>query len=312
VTFSSTPVWSVDTDRIRGTLDAIHEALQRPQVPVRAPSSLTLDVDHTRITATLNTLLDILNRRNLNASCTNWSMVPSPPGRDLVEHLHALMRSWKKRVGAIIGPQKGRLLDLLAQPIPDLLGVIQKAGDENAHSDVLRWLLDPREAKTIAPAALTKLVSFLDGEDKDKWQATIRQAIDKDSISVHREYIFGLESPCLDSRDRIDIVIRGPDFVLAIENKISSPEHEGQTAAYWRWLSTLPVRHAGFFLTPLGIEPECEKFNRLSYLQLLACLLEAPPGATNTAEQVMLAGYVKTLAGYVLRREIHTAKWEEL
>jgi hypothetical protein len=34
---------------------------------------------------------------------------------------------------------------LLGDPAPDLLGVIRREDDENSHSDVLRWLLDPRE-----------------------------------------------------------------------------------------------------------------------------------------------------------------------
>jgi hypothetical protein len=43
-------------------------------------------------------------------------------------------------------------------------------------------------------------------------------------------------------------------------------------------------------------------------MDLLACLLEGVAGhAVDSAEEVVLASYVKTLAGYVLRTELRAA-----
>jgi len=52
----------------------------------------------------------------------------------------------------------------------------------------------------------------------DEWAAAVTAALRIDCVTVRREYTLGLEWQAF-GLDRIDLVISGPDFVIAIENK---------------------------------------------------------------------------------------------
>lgn len=207
-----------------------------------------------------------------------------------------------------LGASKADLLrDLLALPAPDPLSMLGRCGDENAHSDVLRWLLSPRTAPTIAPATLVALTSSLD--TPDLWRAAIEDGVATGSISVRREIKLGRESGHRSALDRIDLLVSGPGFLLAIENKIWSLEHGYQTQIYSSWLDEMrSVRlRCGLFLSPTGMPASCSSFRPLSYLGLVAALLEAPlHGGVGAEERLVLAGYLKSLAASVLRFELST------
>jgi len=145
-------------------------------------------------------------------------------------------------------------------------------------------------------------------DDSEEWRRALSAAFSSDTLSVRREYVFGRE--WLGSRDleRIDLAITGPGFTIAIENKLWSSEHDHQTDTYWGWLQSLPGLRAGIFLTPRGSAASCPFFRPMSYLTLLRSLLEAPRiGPIGDAEELVLAGYVKTLAAGVLRTELRIA-----
>jgi hypothetical protein len=127
-------------------------------------------------------------------------------------------------------------------------------------------------------------------------------AIRRGSVSVRREFVFGREWTPDTSRDRIDLIVSGPGFMLAIENKLWSLEHDGQTTAYWSWLQTLrePLR-GGLFLTPAGTPAASPSFKAISYLDLLGCLLSSTE--RTAAEDIVLAAYLRTLGTRVLREE---------
>jgi hypothetical protein len=215
----------------------------------------------------------------------------------------ALHRDLPAKLGA---DKLAVLRQYLQLPAPSVLDVFDKSTDENAHSDVLRWLLDPNKAPVIAPAALCGIVNMLD--DPPNWRKRILDAISDQCLSVRRERVLAKEGGASDDKDRIDLLISGPDFIIALENKIGSPEHEGQTADYWAWLERRrPLHTAGIFLTPLGLPPRCLQFKRMSYFDMLVCLLEGPlQGGVKPREGVVLAGYLKTLADHVLGFELRS------
>jgi hypothetical protein len=117
-----------------------------------------------------------------------------------------------------------------------------------------------------------------------------------------------------------------PRFVLAVENKVLAREHGEQTRRYWDWLSKLaPVStnpgqdqstkpgqfqshlkflSAGLFLSPSGFPPASGHFKALSYLELLSCFLEDLRATPTREEELVLSGYVKTLAAGILRSEL--------
>jgi hypothetical protein len=209
---------------------------------------------------------------------------------------------WVRRTKDRLGEAKLlRLKDLLEVPSAEFLDVIQRTRDENTHSQVLRWLLDPRSAPGVAPSALRRLVSGLD--DSSLWRASLDRALENDLVSVKREFTIGREWGG-DELDRIDLVISGPGFLLAIENKTQSMEGRSQTLAYWRWLSSLPGLRAGVFLTPTGVVADCPDFKPFSYLDLLDCLLDDPGVPLEEEENVVLSSYLRTLKNHILRIEL--------
>ena len=131
----------------------------------------------------------------------------------------------------------------------------------------------------MAPAALHRLCTHIASSTLDaaacatateEWQRRVRRAIDDDVLSIRREYVYGREWEGSGRLDRIDLVILGPGFTIAIENKVRAGEHNEQTRAYWAWLDThRNKRHfnevepraiagsdhliAGLFLSPNGI-----------------------------------------------------------
>jgi hypothetical protein len=135
----------------------------------------------------------------------------------------------------------------------------------------------------------------------------VERAIRLNAVSVRREVRLGREAADLAAGDRIDVLISGPDFMLAIENKIWSPEHETQTETYARWLRSLSAGAltAGIFLTPRGHPARCAEFQPLSYIELVPLLLdEAAVRRATVLERSVLSGYLKALASHVLQHEL--------
>jgi hypothetical protein len=195
------------------------------------------------------------------------------------------------------------LRSLLSHSVPDLLHILGKTEEENTHSDIIRWFLDPREAKVIAPAALHGLVERL--RYPAKWHGVISAAIRQHALSVRREHAVQMEEVDGEDQGRIDLLISGPGFRMIIENKVGSDEHDNQTDRYWRWLERQRGLTAGIFLSPVGFPARNANFKALSYTELLICLLEGPLQThIEGIEEAALASYVKTLAAGILRQEL--------
>jgi hypothetical protein len=188
-----------------------------------------------------------------------------------------------------------------------VLRILGREDDENSHSDLIAWLLHPRRAPTVAPAALHGLVERL--ALPADWIAKIDRNVAKQLISVRREVVLGREFADSDDLCRIDIVISGPDFVLAIENKVWSREHGDQTQAYWGWLKPMRCLRGGIFLSPGGLTASCPDFKSVSYLEMISLLLDGPSDSDMTpGEEIVLASYLKTLARHILPIEMRAVR----
>jgi hypothetical protein len=295
--------WLVDPTRLRVTLDAIRQSLPQEHV-VAGPE--VLFADRTRVLESVSMVLDKL--RQLAGKGTVPGVVEEYRSREQAESLTRLLldlqHGWERRVAVKLGPKKLEILKrLMGRSVPDFLHLLGRERDENTNSSVLAWLLDPRHAPTLALPALCALAKFLD--ETVTWSRLFTQAVASSCLSVKREYTIAREWTAEDSTDRPDLVVSGPGFVLCLENKVSAREHSGQTAGYWRWLSQVTGLRGGLFLSPAGLAPDSEGFRPVSYMDLLACLLEGVADhAVDSAEEVVLASYVKTLAGHVLRTEL--------
>jgi hypothetical protein len=198
------------------------------------------------------------------------------------------------------------LYRLLGSPAPDVLRMLGREDDENSHSDLIAWLLSPKRAPTVAKHALFALTEKL--EKREEWRKCIDAAVAADLISVRREMLIGRELAGSDDLCRVDIVVSGPRFVLAIENKVWSREHWDQTTLYWSWLEPMTCLRAGLFLSPSGITASCPAFGPVSYVGLVSALLEGPANSSiSPAEEIVLSSYLKTLQRYILPVEIKAA-----
>lgn len=233
--------------------------------------------------------------------------------RWLSEFLPRLHAARESRLQRVLGPGKLEVLRrYLSLPGGDLLGVLGRERSENAHSDLLRWLMDPVSAPSVAPCLLRKLIDRL--EPRDGWRERLERGLAARSITVRREVYLGVEMGSIEAKDRVDLLVASTDFLLAIENKVGTQEHDDQTETYADWLESAPpdVLKGGLFLTVGGERAASARFKGVVYMDVLDGLLEAPlRGALGPIEEWVLSGYVKTLGDHVLREEIGSSRLRE-
>jgi hypothetical protein len=303
--------WSVDAGTLRDVLDRLRDGLDAPLVVHRSSDALVHD--KAAIATSLKAVLAKLDATDLGASQALSGLVREfQPAQQIVQ-LRALVGSlqeaWRRRVATFLGEKKiALIMRLLASPAPDLLRILGREDDENSHSDLIAWLLNPARAPVVAPAALHGLVERL--ALPAEWIAKIDRNVAKQLVSVRREIVIARElADDFDNLRRIDIVVSGPDFVLAIENKVWTGEHTDQTAAYWEWLEPLTCLRGGILLSPSGATASCPEFKSVSYLDLVSLLLEgAVDNELTASEEIVLASYLKTLARQILPIEMRAVR----
>ncbi len=125
---------------------------------------------------------------------------------------------------------------------------------EIRHSNVLAWLLDPRENHGLGSFFLKRFIQQAVSNNRELLGPVISvielDLLDFGDVEVRREW------------NRIDLTIICRDermsFVVAIENKIHSDEHSNQLARYSEILdrSFPDFPHVRLFLTPDGRPPK--------------------------------------------------------
>ena len=296
--------FDLDVGQLRELIDRMLGALANPRQRDEAVAAKRGE-GCTPVLEGLRVVVDAVQRRDPLVSYQPVVRDPrfAPTVKDLTRQLRDTYFAW---LGARLDSRKMLLLrSFLSHAVPDLLNVLGKTNEENANSDMIRWLLDPRQAKVIAPAALRALVRTLD--KTTEWQGLIAAAVQQHTLSVRREYAIFTEDADEEALGRLDLLISGPGFKLIIENKVGSDEHDNQTVLYWNWLKNEPEPwKGGMFLTSGGFPAQDSNFKPLSYIDLLSCLLEGPAETgVEGIEEAVLASYIKTLAGGILQRELH-------
>lgn len=294
-------MYDLDVEGFRGALERLTAAICEPS---RGTARWVPPHDQARLVSSLKEIVRVFEQTDLS---TRRALIGATPGRAVhsrtpelkqtIEQLSSLLS--RHYSSTFASDDLRRLRSLLEFPAPDFLHALGRAEDENSHSDVLAYLLDPRSAPGTAPAALARLAELL--PSPEQWSACFSQAVDRDELSVRREVKIGrfwTEDP--KALDRVDIVISGRTFVVAIENKVRAREHNRQTDTYWAWLNGMPGLKAGVFLSPEGFRAHSEHFIAMSYRKLAWCFLGETPGRT-PEEEVMLSAYFKAVFGQVLR-----------
>ena len=301
---------SLDAAKLRTTLDDLRTSLVRPVLASGVPSA-TLVHDVRAIADSVRYVLDRLSEVDLSAIQALSGVVTEyrteTSARELRELFAQLQHGWQDRVRTVLGVDRAPIVSrLLSSPAPDVLRILGKEDDENAHSDLIAWLLNPWKAPVIAPHALRRLAARL---DDDNWRARVADAVATGSVSVRREVVIAREFAAGDDLARVDITVSGPGFIIAIENKVWSNEHSDQTQTYWDWMEPMRCLRGGLFLSPSGKAPACKHFKPISYLELVSCLVEGPSIAPiSNSEEIVLASYLKTLAREIAQVEMRAVR----
>lgn len=298
--------WGINAGELRTLLDALRAAVgSRGDMPGGIFRAIGV---HEQSLEAVRTVLNAVaahafttRRVAAEVSSVQYPAHEVAPLCRLIQDVYA---AWLRRVRHVLGADRIEALQkLLKVRVPDFLGLLEISKSENRHSAILRWLLDHRTAPAIAPGALRSLARHLD--PAESWTRAFEAGQSTDSIAVVREYTIAREWTDEDRPDRIDIVIIGRGFILAIENKVKAREHGEQTRRYWEWLEPLPPLRGGLFLSPSGVAAASPAFRSISYFDLLGCLLDGVLGQSPTVEEeLVMASYVRTLSQGILRSEV--------
>lgn len=175
----------------------------------------------------------------------------------------------------------------------NLFDVLGMARTEIRHSNVLRWLLDPKGSHGLSELFLR---AFLQRLSQDGADAILLFSGDLSSFTVVREY------------KHIDILLlsREAKVVIAIENKVDSAEHDNQLNRYEQ---TLMRDFPGYYqemvyLSPDGVEPSESRWRVMTYEVILLALKYCMQRVSLSNESaVFLSQYVQLLEREFMNKE---------
>ena len=210
-------------------------------------------------------------------------------GEISVRQTEALLAGWRDAMSEM-RDQKNRLVSdgLWVTGPSDLLGIIGYARDENTHSRMLEWLLNPTARHGLGCGLVRRLVQHCTGEPVSEPLAVRRVR-----FSFWRN-------------DReADLVVWGQHFTLIIENKVDASEQPSQCEDLYRNFKNenAPLF---LFLTPDGRKPDTaatpdaqRAFQTLSWREvrsmLEAALDESQPVTGVAAAVDVVRNYLRTL-----------------
>jgi hypothetical protein len=168
---------------------------------------------------------------------------------------------------------------------------------EIRHSNFLAWLLDPKQGHNLGDTFLKWFLKEIFQDNKITWIDEFQvDSVRISDVKIHREY------------RHIDLLLEFPDWVLIIENKFGSKEHNDQLARYRTNLEKeFPNKQKAYvYLTPYRDEPEqesdCEVYVTFDYASIVA-LLER---ALEIYSQTLSSSVINYLRDYVeiLKRDV--------
>ena len=172
-------------------------------------------------------------------------------------------------------------------------------GREEIHSQVLAWLLDPRENHQLGDAFLKRFLSETTAAEIAK--------TDRSAARVQREWPNEVDGQW----GFLDILIRDEEqqFLCAIENKVYSAEHSRQLTRYRR---ALEIDYPSYsrhyiFLSPWGTlaqeDVERGHWEAVDYdvvCRVVEETVESPAGSISEDVRAFLRQYAKTLRRHIL------------
>lgn len=193
----------------------------------------------------------------------------------------------------------------------NIFDVLKVSRSETKHSNILAWLLNPKEDHGLGSQILDGLIRVICQQSDDE-KVLHFLAHRWDDARVIREWG--------NADYRLDILIesqisKNKFAVIAIENKIDSKDRKNQLSNYYKEVSGVYPSHYNkgrvlfVYLTPDGSEPvdgDCEgKWICLSYKQVLSVIDDALLSERQISDSMrgIISNYVTTLRRNVVEDE---------
>lgn len=151
---------------------------------------------------------------------------------------------------------------------PNIFEILKISSAEIRHSNFLSWLLDPKAGHGLGPLFLQKILRKIFSDDKSaKYDEFYIDEINFNKVEIHREWKHFSSG----KRNSLDILIKHPDFIVGIENKIWTTDAVLQLKEYKSMIEECFPDHQGkcvyVYLTPEGLPPSDEEM-ALDYIFL--------------------------------------------
>lgn len=173
----------------------------------------------------------------------------------------------------------------------NMFDILKITTTEIRHSNVLSWFLDPKGNHGLGDRILRAVIQHIAVTQNEP----DTEKIDFQSFRIQREW------------KNIDILAESNEFVLCIENKIFSGEHDNQLARYKEIIENKYPNHKKMYvyLTPYGIKSsDPENWYSMSYADILNIIENSKKETTLCSEaELFLKNYIYTIRRYVLGDE---------
>ena len=171
----------------------------------------------------------------------------------------------------------------------NIFEILGLARTEIRHSNMLAWLMDPGENHGLGDAMLRGITELA--------APAGNRPSDYNSFVIRREW------NCID----LMAVSDEQRYILCIENKIDTGEHDNQLLRYRELVDgTYPAyRKAYVYLTPRGTESSDPlNWRAMGYAEVLRILEDALAGKTlDTVAELIISNYADTIRRHVIKDE---------
>ena len=203
-----------------------------------------------------------------------------------------------KQIDDLLNAEDGikKIEDLFREFNPFI--VLKCADHEIRHSNVLGWLLDPKQNHKLDDEVLKPFIKMLSDEGNDIRGFYIDGSPREDILVYRERYIEG---------NRFDLLIESQKgkAAIIIENKIYSDEGKEQLKAYYELAKEEFKEYTLIFvyLTVEGDQPSDKNWIRMDYSKILAIIEKAVKQKHNQADENILFfidQYISTIRRHVM------------
>lgn len=181
---------------------------------------------------------------------------------------------------------------------PNIFSILSIEHKEIRHSNFLGWLLNPKESHGLNDLFLKRFLREIFSDEKVTGVTPLRaESLNFQKVEVLREW------------KSIDLLLKFPDLVICIENKIHSRDHSNQLARYKKIVEE-EFPSPGFellfiYLTPYGdsSSQEQESYAFFSYqiiINILERILEVYIGLIPPQSTIYTKDYIKSLKRHLM------------